>query len=169
MSVPVTPYRNGRPPSSLLSTGEPSRKEPLHAALPNGSSVDSEQSTARSPSESKTPTLSAHLVLSPHPEQSPTTPIRKSHIPRSVSGSTSISRPGRIPRSSSINRSSSFYSPIQAPMTPNPSNGETGSGPNSPLVPLHFLKKASESPPVREKEKQRIGMGRRSILGKEGG
>lgn len=40
------------------------------------------------------------------------------------------------------------------------------SSPASPLVPLHFIKKASESPPMREKEKERLKAGRRSILGR---
>ena len=37
---------------------------------------------------------------------------------------------------------------------------------SSPLVPLHFIRKASESPPARRKEKEKLGLGRRSILGR---
>lgn len=169
-SVPATPQRNGRPSSSLLSTDDTTLNEPLRTALPNGSSVERDPAVATPSEYSKTPTPSTHLALSPQEDLSPITPIRKTHIiPRSVSGSTSIPRSTHMPRSSSISRSSSFYSPLHTPMTPNQSVEGSGSGPSSPLVPLHFLKKASESPPVREKEKQRIGLGRRSILGKEGG
>lgn len=55
-----------------------------------------------------------------------------------------------------------------SPTTPGPStlspmtNGNAG----SPLVPLHFIRKASESPPVRQREKEKLGVGRRSILGR---
>ena len=40
---------------------------------------------------------------------------------------------------------------------------------NDGLVPLDFIRKASESPPVREREKARLRAGRRSILGREDG
>lgn len=39
-------------------------------------------------------------------------------------------------------------------------------GPTTPLVPLHFIRKASESPPIRQKEKEKFGAGKRSILGR---
>lgn len=42
--------------------------------------------------------------------------------------------------------------------------GETDS---SPLTPLRFIKRASDSPDMRKKEKASLGIGRRSILGKE--
>ena len=53
-----------------------------------------------------------------------------------------------------------------------PVRGETSPGAGvsrsegSPLYPLQFMRKASESPPVREKEKERYKAGSRSILGK---
>jgi hypothetical protein len=37
----------------------------------------------------------------------------------------------------------------------------------SPLTPLRFIKRASDSPDVRKKEKTELRIGRRSILGKE--
>lgn len=46
----------------------------------------------------------------------------------------------------------------RSPLTP---------GSVSPLVPLQFIKKAGDSPPVWLKEKERLHTGRRSILGKQ--
>ena len=46
------------------------------------------------------------------------------------------------------------------------SGTEVGTGPTTPLIPLHFIRKASESPPVRQKEKEKFGAGKRSILGR---
>lgn len=118
-----------------------------------------------------TPTSAAPLaptsIISPLP--SPMTPMRDSHIPRSISGSL----PRSVPRNSvPLSRSSSYFSPLplQSPTTPKQGDAPSGqvSGPASPLVPLHFLRKASESPPMREREKERLGVGRRSILGREG-
>lgn len=43
-------------------------------------------------------------------------------------------------------------------------SGETS---GSPLTPLRFIKRASDSPDVRQKEKASLRIGRRSILGKE--
>ena len=42
------------------------------------------------------------------------------------------------------------------------------SGRNDGLFPFDFIRKASESPPVREREKVKLRAGRRSILGREG-
>jgi hypothetical protein len=117
-----------------------------------------------------TPTSAAPLALtSTPPTASPMTPMRDSHIPRSISGSL----PRSVPRDTvPLSRSSSYFSPLplQSPTTPKQGDVPSGqvSGPASPLVPLHFLRKASESPPVREREKERLGVGRRSILGREG-
>jgi hypothetical protein len=44
----------------------------------------------------------------------------------------------------------------------------TLTSPGGTLLPVHFMRKASESPPVREREKERLGVGRRSILGRDG-
>ena len=46
-----------------------------------------------------------------------------------------------------------------------PQKGGENSG--SPLTPLRFIKRASDSPDVRQKEKASLRIGRRSILGKE--
>ena len=35
------------------------------------------------------------------------------------------------------------------------------------LSPLHFIRRASDSPPIREKEKAKLRVGRRSVLGRE--
>lgn len=38
---------------------------------------------------------------------------------------------------------------------------------DGPLTPLRFMRKASDSPDDRKKEKDKLKVGRRSILGKE--
>lgn len=68
-------------------------------------------------------------------------------------------------------RTSSTLTPVRSvlrvqvddPLSPATAAGSNG----SPLLPLHFIRKASESPPVREREKEQLKAGRRSILGKD--
>jgi hypothetical protein len=162
-SAPTTPYRNsvGRNEVSPAKPGEP---------VLSASTADH-----IAPEPSPTPPVpNPSIDDSPSipPSTSPSTPARTFGLPRT---STDHSLAQFVPRSTSTSgpppsRSTGFFSPLQSPITPKhkqKSPGPTGAE-TSPLVPLHFLKKASESPPVREKEKQRIGLGRRSILGKEG-
>lgn len=182
--VPITPHKNGSIPREWPMTGT------RHGALDSTQEISSDPNVdstslpnhhvptdtlqADSPENTITPASRRASIASHHlssHNDSPTTPIRKPNLPRSLSGNPS-SFP-RLPRSNSgtvpLSRSSSFYSPLQSPKTPHIGTADgAANGPTSPLVPLHFLKKASESPPVREREKQRIGVGRRSILGKEG-
>lgn len=91
---------------------------------------------------------------------SPTTPMRPKNLATLTSDQKSSATPG----------SAATKTPISAgPLTPVRTPGSALPGPtdhHSPgLVPLHFIKKASDSPPVRDKEKERFA-GRRSILGK---
>jgi hypothetical protein len=85
------------------------------------------------------------LSLNEQMEETPTnliTPIR----PRIASSTSTIAR-----------------SPDQTDDSPQ-KGGETS---GSPLTPLRFIKRASDSPDVRQKEKASLRIGRRSILGKE--
>ncbi|WWC94351.1 hypothetical protein V866_001193 [Kwoniella sp. B9012] len=66
-------------------------------------------------------------------------------------------------------RSTSDQNLPSQPHTPNSArklSTTSPSGPGSPLTAFQFMRKASESPSIREKEKERFH-GRRSILGKE--
>jgi hypothetical protein len=85
------------------------------------------------------------------------TPARVSHTPRQSSTTLPPITPAR----------QSLPLPPDPHVTPNRSNVSPLNN-TSPLMPLHFIRKASESPPVREREKERLKAGRRSILGKEG-
>jgi hypothetical protein len=85
------------------------------------------------------------LSLTEQMEETPTnliTPIR----PRIASSTSTVAR-----------------TPDQTDGSPQ-KGGETS---GSPLTPLRFIKKASDSPDVRQKEKAILRIGRRSILGKE--
>jgi hypothetical protein len=76
-------------------------------------------------------------------------------------------------RISDVQHTSSSLTP-EPGLTPGPRSGPHALSPAGsatptsplPLVPLHFMRKASESPPVRQREKEKLGVGRRSILGK---
>ncbi|WVW84085.1 hypothetical protein I302_106114 [Kwoniella bestiolae CBS 10118] len=66
-------------------------------------------------------------------------------------------------------RSTSHHSLASQPRTPESArkvDQSSPGGPGSPLTAFQFMRKASESPSVREREKERFH-GRRSILGKE--
>ncbi|KAK4689278.1 hypothetical protein P7C73_g815, partial [Tremellales sp. Uapishka_1] len=104
----------------------------------------------------------------PLDDQTTTTPYN-SHLPVPI---TSTSLAAVTPMKSST-PTSDFLSPHPESSTTNRSRRRSSlspgvSSPGSPLVPLHFIKKASDSPPVREREKERLQAGRRSILGREG-
>lgn len=139
---------------------------------------------------------SAELITnsSEHPttaDVNPVTPVRR--FPRSSSGRSSLLAPAptSAQRSASHRQSHSIGSALDpdnsSPRTPinNHNRNRLGGSVASPntqsltptgttvspglgpgLIPLQFIRKASESPPVRLKEKERFG-GRRSILGKE--
>ena len=78
--------------------------------------------------------------------------------------------PGRsavLPRSSSdkdlVTPQRHSASPGTSPLS---ASKPAESGPGTPLVPLHFMRKASESPEVRQMEREKLVSGKRSILGR---
>ncbi|WWC70145.1 uncharacterized protein I206_104092 [Kwoniella pini CBS 10737] len=80
--------------------------------------------------------------------------------------SQSVSLRQRMPPSTSSSSLASI-APEKTPARPNGTSPvRTPSGPGSPLQAFQFIRKASESPNAREKEKERF-RGRRSILGKD--
>ena len=88
---------------------------------------------------------------------SPLTPVRsKQYTPHLSVRSKNSSPSERTPMSAGL------LTPLRTPKGLGHVQGES---PSAGLVPLHFIRKASNSPPVREKEKERFA-GRRSILGK---
>ncbi|WWC62133.1 uncharacterized protein I303_104724 [Kwoniella dejecticola CBS 10117] len=69
-----------------------------------------------------------------------------------------------VPTSLSFTPETPVKKTVALPDTPSPV--KNSSGPGSPLQALRFMRRASESPSVREKEKEKF-KGRRSILGKD--
>lgn len=116
-------------------------------------------------SDSPIPITSATLAAN--------TPVKAYRsIPLSATRSVSRTTPAKSSYATTPSRQS-LPLPSGKPfdvVTPTKNHPEPGvlspSSPASPLVPLHFIKKASESPPMREKEKERLKAGRRSILGR---
>lgn len=85
-------------------------------------------------------------------------------VPAAADGSSrNGSRDLLTPARATPNAHHAFSTVTPAQNTASPAGSAT---PTSPLVPLHFMRKASESPPVRQREKETLGLGRRSILGK---
>ncbi|KAL1411463.1 hypothetical protein Q8F55_002419 [Vanrija albida] len=91
-----------------------------------------------------TTALSASLSASRGPDGSPRAPGRAS-LPL-------------LPADGSPHHAPAVATPERRVSAPLPSGGSPPSapGPGSPLVPLQFIRKASESPSVREKERERI-------------
>jgi len=78
--------------------------------------------------------------------------------------------PGRhpaLPRSASDkNLSTPQRYPANPAASPQSASKHAANGPGTPLVPLHFIRKAGESPEVRQMEREKLVTGRRSILGR---
>ncbi|WOO81131.1 uncharacterized protein LOC62_03G004664 [Vanrija pseudolonga] len=91
-----------------------------------------------------TTALSASLSASRGSDGSPRTPGRASLPLFPTDGS-----PHHVPAAATPDRR------VSAPL-PSGSSPPSAPGPGSPLVPLQFIRKASESPSVREKERERI-------------
>lgn len=82
-----------------------------------------------------------------HSDTPTTRGVHATPLYRRISSAT-ISQPVSLSRSISSNHSLSL-------------------APGSPLAPLRFMRKASDSPDDRRREKDNLKIGRRSILGKE--
>jgi hypothetical protein len=136
------PQQGDACPAPLKSMDAPS-----HAIRP----IPSSPASTRAP-----PVPSAETVtVSP----SPLTPLRPKPY-------------GLLTSARSASATPSHKTPLSAgPITPQrtpttyDAHGDASTGGSPSLVPLHFIRKASDSPPVREMEKERFAS-RRSILGK---
>lgn len=95
----------------------------------------------------------------PKPAPSPSTPLRAKPYGL-LANSTANTQPATL-----VGRTPTSIGPTTPLRTPTAVDAALGHGGSPGLVPLHFIRKASDSPPVREKEKERFA-GRRNILGK---
>lgn len=142
------------------------------------------------------PVTATESLLNPHADDQPDRPEGGDQPAQVAVGATparaplTSRRPNATPSSTSLDKTNSASSlrttsqrhetptrAHQASLTthnhhasPSPSKlpSSSPSGVGSPLLPLQFIRRASDSHPVREKEKDRFGA-RRSVLGREGG
>ena len=118
--------------------------------------------TSRSDPVNNLPPHGAGLITDkaePKPAPSPSTPLRDKPYGLLANSTT------KTQSSTLVGRTPTSIGPTTPLRTSTAVDAALGHGGSPGLVPLHFIRKASDSPPVREKEKERFA-GRRNILGK---
>ncbi|KAL7421930.1 hypothetical protein Q5752_003702 [Cryptotrichosporon argae] len=121
------------------------------------------QASHPGPRTSTTPTPKP----APAPALAPTRTAARTSLPLPAAASTVT--PPRTPRDSLSTHPrphSASPSPAAAARHSPATAAATAAGGASPLVPLHFIRRASESPSVRDKERDALRASRRGTLGK---
>ncbi|WWC89179.1 uncharacterized protein L201_004097 [Kwoniella dendrophila CBS 6074] len=156
-----------KPFNGSISVGSPSIRPAL--------STSSSSSSLLNP-KLPFPTTSASLSYTGRPLPPSQSSSSLASIASSKSDRTPISRVVDLPNvhqdylsPEKAPKANTSYKLVSRPHTPQPAqslNQTSPSGTGSPLSAFQFMRRASENPSVREKEKERFH-GKRSILGKE--